>query len=322
MGLTATQRADRVNYIGGTDAAAVLGLSRYKTPLSLWAEKTGAVKDKDRSGELAIKIGNRLEDVVAELFMEESGFKVQRVKDVQVHPEHPFLKAQIDRKLVGTAELEVLECKTASAFKVGEWEGDDIPSEYIVQVMHQLMVTGAKVGWIACLIGGNVKFVYKKIERDEDMIAELMAKEIAFWHENVLGKKMPGVTEHDDGVLQALFPNVRADQQEAIVLPAEFEDIIERIKEIGTDKEGELGKLKSELNELKNEVKMAMGEASNAMVGKWGATWKTITKGAVLDTVKLLAEKPELIGPYGKVPPPFRVLLTKDLTKGAKKEAK
>ncbi len=319
MGLSAAQRADRLNYIGGTDAAAVLGLSRYKTPLGLWAEKTGAVKDKDKSGELAIKIGNRLEDVVAELFMEETGFKVQRVRDVQIHPEHPFLKAQIDRKLVGTVELEILECKTASAFKTGEWEGDDIPSEYIIQVMHQLMVTGAQVGWIACLIGGNVKFTYKKIERDEEMIAELMAKEIKFWNENILGKKMPGVTEHDDGVLQALFPNVRADEQEAIMLPAEFEDIITRIQEIGTDKDGELGKLKSELSELKNEVKMAMGESSNAMVGKWGATWKTITKKPTLDTERLLADKPELIVTYGKTPEPFRVLRTKDMTKGAKK---
>jgi putative phage-type endonuclease len=331
MGLSPEQVLDRVNYIGGTDAAAVLGLSRYKTPLGLWAEKTGTVPTKDRSGELPIKIGNRLEDVVAELFVDETGLKVQRVREIQVHPEYPFIRCQIDRRVLNT-DNEPLECKTASAFKQGEWEGDDVPSEYIIQVMHQLMVLGAiakKKGLpppprahLACLIGGNVSFVTKIIERDEDMIAELEAKEVAFWNEHIQARKMPGVTEHDDGVLQALFPNGKVDQEEALQLSPEFEDIIERIKEIGTDKEGELGKLKAELDELKNEVKMAMGENSRAVVGRYEATWKNIQKKPTLDTVRLLTDKPELIVKYGKIPEPFRMLLTKDTTAKAAKKAK
>lgn len=331
MGLTKEQVADRVNYIGGTDAAAVLGLSRYKTPLGLWAEKTGTVPVKDKSGELPIKIGNKLEDVVAELFMEETGLQVRRVREIQVHPIHPFIRCQIDRRVLAT-DNEPLECKTASAFKAGEWEGDDIPSEYIVQVMHQLMVLGAiakakglpvpQRAHLACLIGGNVSFVTKIIERDDDMIAELEAKEVAFWHDHIQAKKMPGVTEHDDGVLQALFPNAKGEEVEAVTLPDSYGDVIERIKEIGTDKEGELGKLKAELNELKNEVKMAMGENSRAVVGHFEATWKTIQKKPTFDSERFLNDHPEFLVKYSKIPAPFRMLLTKDVTarkgKGAK----
>lgn len=316
MALTKAQVADRVNYIGGTDAAAVMGLSRYKTPLGLWSEKTGAIVPKDRNGELPIKIGNKLEDVVAELFMEETGLQVRRVREVQVHPRHPFIRAQIDRRVVGAEEI--LECKTASAFKSGEWEGDDVPSEYILQVLHQMMVTGAQRAHLACLIGGNVAFVTKVIERDEDMIRELEAKEVAFWHENVLARKMPGVTEHDDGVLQALFPNARPDEENPLQLPESFDAVIERIKEIGTDKTGELGKLKAELDSLKNEVKMAMGEHSAAIVGRWRATWKERSSGVRLDAQKLLADHPELIVKYG-TEKKFRVLMTMDATKKPKK---
>lgn len=316
MALTKAQAAERVNYIGGTDAAAVMGLSRYKTPLGLWSEKTGTIVPKNRDGELPIKIGNKLEDVVAELFMEETGLQVRRVKEVQVHPRHPFIRAQIDRRVVGAEEI--LECKTASAFKAGEWEGEDIPSEYIIQVLHQMMVTGARRAHLACLIGGNVDFVTKVIERDEDMIAELEAKEVAFWHENVLARKMPGVTEHDDGVLQALFPNARPADAEPLQLPESFDAVIERIKEIGTDKTGELGKLKAELDSLKNEVKMAMGEHSEAVVGRWRATWKERSSGVRLDTKKLLDDHPEYITKYG-TEQKFRVLMTMDATKKTKR---
>src|ERR1051326_1911905 len=196
MPLTEEQRAERQGYIGGTDAAAVLGLSRYKTPLGLWSEKTGAiVPAAKKDGELPIWIGNRLEDVIAERFTFETGIKVQRVKEVQVHPRFPFLRAQIDRRLVGSNEI--LECKTASAFKAGEWDGEDLPSEYILQGLHQLMVTGAERCHLACLIGGNVDFVRKVVERDEQMIADLEAKEVEFWNRYVQGREMPKVIAHD-----------------------------------------------------------------------------------------------------------------------------
>lgn len=297
MGLSAKQVAERVGYIGSSDAAAVMGLSRYTTPLAVWTEKTGAVAQKNRSdGELPIWMGDRLEEVVAERFMFETGMKVQRVNEIQVHPKYPFIRAQIDRRVVG--EGTPLECKTASGFKAGEWGGDDIPSEYIIQVLHQLMVLGAiakskglpppPLAHLACLIGGNVDFSRRVIERDEQMIQELEDKEVEFWNEFVAKKIPPRVTAHDAPTLLALFPNQRVDE-EPVTLSDDADAIIERIKEIGTEKTGQLQKLLDEKAELENELKMRLGENAFAVVGRWRVTWKEQSSNRL--NVKLLGEK-------------------------------
>jgi len=93
---------DRKRYLGGTDAAGVLGLSRWATPLSVWAAKTGQVEGEDISGRLAVKLGHKLEHTVAELFMEATGKKVQRVNDSIFHQKHSFIAATQARHSVPT----------------------------------------------------------------------------------------------------------------------------------------------------------------------------------------------------------------------------
>jgi len=316
MSLTVQQRAERVGYLGGTDAAAVLGLSRYKTPLALWSEKTGAIiKNGKNDGDLPIWMGNRLEDVIAERFSFETGLKVRRVTEVQTHKKYPFLRAQIDRRVVGSDEI--LECKSASAYKGFEWEGDDVPSEYILQAMHQLMVTGAERCHMACLIGGNVDFVRKVIERDRDMIAELEDREVKFWNENVLARQIPKVTAYDQSTLAALFPVGREDD-EPIDLPQGMEAIAERIKELGSDTTGLISVLKKEKDELQNELRLALGESSLGVVGNWKVSWKNQDKTTIDGTI-LAAENPGLFAKCA-VTKSTRVLRISDVSK--KKGAK
>ena len=113
---------DRRTFLGGTDAAAVLGLSRYRTPLQVWAEKTGALDEQNIDDKLHVKLGKRLEEVVAELYTEKTGKKVRRVNETLYHPQFPFLAANIDRRVVG--EDTLLECKTTNSFKAKEFEGE------------------------------------------------------------------------------------------------------------------------------------------------------------------------------------------------------
>lgn len=287
---------DRKDYIGGSDAAAVLGLSRYRTPLDVWAEKTGAIVRPDRSKELHIKLGHRLEQVVAELFCEETGLEVRRVRETQVHPRFPFLRAQIDRNIIKTSDI--LECKTTSSFNADQWKDEDVPSEYVVQCLHQLMVTGKDRCWIACLIGGNQEFVFKKIERDDELIDELERKEVAFWENFIVPKIMPAISASDAGTLLALFPN--AETEDPITLPAEVETSARRIKEIGSDKTGLIGALLEEQDKLKNEIRALVGEAAIAVVGKFKVTWKNQSTGVRLDTDRIKLEAPEVYEKFGK----------------------
>ncbi|MCI4170689.1 YqaJ viral recombinase family protein, partial [Bacillus spizizenii] len=82
--------------------------------------------------------------------------------------DYPFMLANVDRLVVG--DRAGLECKTASEDLKGEWVGEEVPDAYLVQCQHYMAVTGLCAWWIAVLIDGNT-FVYKKVERDEELIA-------------------------------------------------------------------------------------------------------------------------------------------------------
>lgn len=289
-------QAERRKFIGGSDAAAVMGLSRYKTPLQLWAEKTGKIIPEDRSDALPIRLGHRLEQVVAELFMEETGKKVRRVPERRIHKAFPFICAQIDR--VVEKEDADLECKTASGWKADEWEGAEIPQEYFMQCFHDLAVTGKDVHYIACLIGGNQDFAWKPVERDEAVIKELLEREDEFWRKYVIPGVPPPVSADDADTLYALHP--KGDLAEAVELNDNLEKTINRYKEIGADGSGLLGALKEEKELLGNQLREALGDNALGILGKWNVSWKNQSTGTRLDTKLIQAEAPELYAKYGK----------------------
>src|SRR5690606_30783967 len=116
-----------------------------------------------------------------------TGLKVRRRNAILQHQQYEWMIANIDREVVGVREG--LECKTTSAFNAGEWKNDEIPAPYIVQCQHYMAVTGYSAWWIAVLIGGN-KFVYKRIERDDELIEQLIELEKDFWENHVM-KNVP-----------------------------------------------------------------------------------------------------------------------------------
>lgn len=263
--LTATQLKERQGYIGGSDAAGVLGLSRWATPLGIWAEKTGQYVQEVDS--LAAKLGQKLEQAVADLFMEETGKKVHKVNETKYHAKYPFLACNIDRRVVG--ENAILECKTASAWKAKEWDGEEIPREYILQVMHMLAVTGAQCAYIAVLIG-NQDFKWKTIWRDEKALADMVKKEVAFWNDFVVPKVMPAVVSwKDKDPLNGLFP-VATD--ETVTL----DDTANAIAEVLEGMEADYGNLGAQIEKSKNELKALMGKAAKAETDHWTFSWTNV----------------------------------------------
>ncbi len=287
--LTEQQIIKRKTYIGGGDAAPILGLSRWQTQLETWAIKTGKVIPEDISDKLAVKLGNKLEDTVAELFTEATGKKVRRVNETQFHSEHDCLGANIDRRVVG--EDAILECKTCSAWKAKEWQGEEIPQEYILQVIHYLAVTGAKYGYIAVLIG-NSEFKWQMITRDESLIKDLIAKELKFWNEFVLTDTMPmQIQAADSDVLYSLFPV--ADPNKDIILPDEATALVESVEAYSAD----LKALEAQLEEAKNKLKAMLGESESAQAGQYRITWKNQNTQR-LDTSRLKEEQLSIYQAY------------------------
>ena len=289
--LTKEQIEERKNYIGGSDAAAILGLSRFSTPLKVWGEKTGNLPTEDISEKLRVKLGNKLEQTVAELFMEETGKELVRRNETIYHPSYKFLAANIDRKVIG--ERAGFEAKTTGSYSYRDWEGEEIPQEYIFQCLHYLAVTGWDRWYIACLIG-NQKFVWKEIVRDEKVINEIIKKEIHFWREFILKKQMPmQITRDDEDVLAKLFPN--AAEGSVIELGDDANKVIESLDSLQADYKV----LGGEIDQAKNTLRAMMKNSETAKTNNYQITWKNQPDNR-LDTNRIKEEAPDIYKKYLK----------------------
>lgn len=204
---------DRTRFLGGSDAAAVLGVSPWKTPVDLWMEKTGR-KPRDEPSAAQVRVQNRgkkLEPVVLDMVLDklcEQGHEVALLtrNARYIDPDHPFLSCEIDFELLLDGEHINGDCKTVIGFarkKWGEEETEDVPIEYAAQFMHGLMVTGRRRCLVAALIGLDDVAIYW-INHDDETIAAMRAKEVAFWTDHVLGDVAPDPFVFDD--ITALFP--------------------------------------------------------------------------------------------------------------------
>jgi putative phage-type endonuclease len=259
---------NRTLYLGGTDAAPILGLSRWKTAVDVWSDKTGLVEREDISNRLPVILGNRLEQTVAELFTEATGKRVRRANETFFHPQYEFIGANIDRRVVG--ENAILECKTASAWKSKEWESDEIPFEYVIQVVHYLAVTGADKAYVAVLIG-NEKFLWKCIDRDEKLVSDLISREVDFWKRFVLTGDMPQVTKRDADTLSRLFPT--AEPGKEITLGDEADKLLEMRNALHQDHI----ELEGQIEKIENEIRALMKDAEIARTPNYLVTWKPQT---------------------------------------------
>ena len=224
---------ERRKGIGGSDAAKVLGYSRWGGPFSVWQDKVNGVRE-DLSDMEAVHFGNVLEDVVAREFEEREGLKVHRINGIVTSKEHPFMLANIDRKISG--QNVGLECKTANARKADEWEGDELPGEYYCQVQHYCAVMGWEGCWIACLIGGQ-RFVHKFIPANEVFIADMIAVERDFWENYVVPKIPPALSLFDSGASLPQTKDTMLDAtEEDIECAAKLAGINAQIKGLETHK--------------------------------------------------------------------------------------
>ena len=275
---------ERMEYIGGSDIAAIMGQSRWKTPYKLWAEKTGKIKTPDISTNEAVEMGTRLEQFVASVFSEKTGKAVRRYSKIYRHKNYPFLVAHVDRLITGSDEL--LECKTCSAYKLEEWE-NKIPKEYVLQVIWYLGITGRKRGWIACLAGGQ-KFIYQAIDFDEELFNLMVEKAVKFW-EQVQNNVPPLIKPEDDEVLGEIY----SEHTEDLIEASEMEDRVAYLQEIKMH----IDELKKEKKELEAEIKNRIQDKMGILTDKYKITWKS-QKQKIFDIESFRARFPNVSRKY------------------------
>jgi putative phage-type endonuclease len=312
--LVSTRGLDREDWlavrktgIGGSDAAAAVGLNPYKSMLELWLEKTGRDADLEKPdpNDTAHPTywGTLLEPIVAAAYTKQTGNRVRKVNAVLRHPSVTFMLANLDREVVGATGVHILECKTAGEFGSRLWR-DGVPEYVQLQVQHQLAVTGKLAADVAVLLCGQ-KLDVHRIERDDELISRLVELEARFWQYVESDTPPPADgSESADRALRCLFPRdagSTVDFSDDRVLSATFADLVTVRADIETREQLEA--------KFKQTLQQAMGEASRAIFETGEVSFQRSKDSSGVDLKKLLAEHPELGSQYAITKPGSRRFL-------------
>lgn len=275
-------KANRLLGIGGSDTAAALGMSPWKSPYYLWCEKTQRINN-DEDNE-AMRLGRDLEEYVAQRFSETTGKKVRKSNYSYQSKEYPFMLANVDRFVIG--EDAGLECKTASALTRTRYDKGDIPIQYYLQCMHYMAVTGKQKWYIAVLVMGK-GFYWFEVNRDEDEIKIIQERESDFWN-YVVNDSMPPIdgSESTTEALREMYPEVEENFTKEL---EQEEEIFKRYEELKTLKK----KIDKEIKEIENNLKVELGGCVVGYTPKYKVQWKNTTTTRV-DPEELRKRFPEV----------------------------
>lgn len=278
--------------IGSSDAAAACGLNPYRSQLELWMEKTGRgdklpqVDPDDDSSPLFW--GTMLEHIVAAQYTRRTGLRVRRVNAVLQHPHKPWMLANLDREVVGSSEVQILECKTAGIQGARLWR-DGVPEYVQLQVMHQLAVTGKLAADVAVLVGGQELRIHR-LQRDERLIDQLCELEERFWRLVQEDRQPPAdASESAQIALNALYPRDSGevlDLSGDLLMSALFSDLL-AVRQT-------LRQHEARQAQLKHALQQRMGRASKAIFETGSVSWKRSQDSEVLDCERLCRDEPEL----------------------------
>lgn len=287
--LTEQQIADRRHGIGGSDVAAILEMSPFKSPLDVYLEKIGEA-DSTQENE-RMYWGSRLESLVADEYSLRHDRKVRRRHQAVVHKKYTWMRANVDRIVINLDRL--LECKTTSERNAelwGEPGTDEIPELYMAQAQHYLIVTGRPVIDVAVLIGGQEYRDYT-VEADREIHDMLIEEEHRFWDEHVLRGVPPAPRSVEEA--QRLWPK---HTDRSVLADDPVVEVVNRLREVKDEQK----RLEADEKDLKLHIQQYMGDAAvlfDPDGQKPLVTWKSndVTR---LDGKRLQAEQPHLAKQY------------------------
>ena len=271
----------RKRTIGGSDAAAVVGLNAYVSPYSLWAEKSGKIPGF--AGNLATEVGAYLEEFVAQKFAAETGKKVRRFNKIIYNPDYPFAHVNIDRDVVG--EDAGLECKTVDSLSMGKFKNGEFPANFYVQCVHSMAITGAKRWYLAVLIG-NKEFKWFTIERDEAEISALMTAEADFW--KLVETDTPPAVDGTEATTEAL-KTIYAECDDSICDLTAFSENLRQFMAL----KKQIKELEALANEVANKVKEFMGGSGIGECPGYKVSWKSQSR-TTFDAKRFKQENPDI----------------------------
>lgn len=277
--------------ITGTDAAAICSLSKYRSALDVYQDKTSDLIEEFDNEYMAI--GRQLESYVADRFTDETGLKTRKCNAIMVNELHPIVMGNFDRLVIG--EKAGLECKVVFPFSasINKWEDDGVPIEYKLQVLHYLACSNLDHWYVAGLILGK-ELVIRRIDRDEELISNLIAIEERFWNEHVVPKVAPppdGSRNYSELLLKKFSESDKSKTVELIGVDKDLERR-EEILEI-------MDRLEKEKLSIDQKIQLMLEDSAYGVSSGYRVSWIS-TESKRLDSKLLKSEQPEIYEKYSK----------------------
>lgn len=265
--------------IGGSDVAAILGLDPNRGPLHVYLDKRGELAERrDARLERAARRGRLLEQLVADLFAEETGHTVTNSPGTFQNVARPWMLANVDFLVAYPSSDGVagpLECKTRTwrSARREDWGGLEPPDGPALQAHWYMAVTGYRRAWVAALVDDD--FVWFCLERDEELIGHLVQIVGEFWHEHVLAGVEPDPGDLEStGELLAHIRDIRPGAVKLVTDPGELADLDGLLAERARLK-AQIAEAQRELVAVENRLKAALGDAEAAIApGRELYSWR------------------------------------------------
>lgn len=290
---------ERRHSLGGSDVGAILGLNRWRSPYSVWADKMGLLPDEPDTE--SMRIGRDLEPYALSRFREASGLSTRHVNAIIRNSDYPHLHANVDSMIVGMSAG--VEAKTASALNTRLFNGNEFPGSYYAQCVTYIAVTDSKRWYLAVLIMGREFKIYQLTRIPDDPCPDwcessvfvpqeeldaLKAQAAAFWEmvENETPPPVDGTqstTEAVDTMYSGWDDDLEIDLEPVRDEVAGLIAVNDRIKA-----------LKEVAEAYKNVIKDRMRTASRGSSPLATVTWRNQTR-RVLDIKRLQSEHPEIV---------------------------
>jgi len=263
--------------VGGSDVASICGVNPWHSALALYYDKTEKVPELEAEN-LPAELGLFLEPFIAVKFekwlRENEGIEVSvwKLPYILQHPTNKIALANLDGYFFHPLKNEevIVEYKTTSVYNYENWVDENIPDYHYLQIQWYLYVTNCKTCYLACLIGNN-KFVVTVIERNDEVIEQIIVKVNDFWN-NFVEKKVPPAPDGSVSAketLDLMYKNVEVGKEIVITKP-NIEVCLKNIIHI----KKEIKNLTGDLESFQQTIKAELGTAETARCGEWLITWK------------------------------------------------
>lgn len=291
---------ERRKGVGGSDIAAIMGLSPWKTAFQVYQEKRKEVADWQ--GNETTDWGKRMEPAIRQWYSDQTGRAVRLPEKIITHGKYPFMLASLDGF---TDDPRGVEIKTARSMKGwGEPGTNEIPDYYMLQVQHYMVVTAFPIFDVPVSIGGGSPALYE-VPADEELQEMIIEACSEFWRRVVDGNPPEPVTYAD-----AVARYGRSTSQGAVTAaPA----VIDAVNDLRTVRK-EIEALEGREEEIKGRLIITMGEKGDTLIDADGSplfTYKMANGRKTLDAKALERDLPTIYQKYLKQSDPVRRFLLK-----------